>query len=87
MPLDFKQLISLLSDFCCFMEVYRCLLGRLNSGVVSCWSVMINSMYLLLFLNRFLHSSFSIIFILLAFCHIIKVFENNYAINTLQETV
>ena len=31
MPLDFKQLISLLSDFCCFMKVYRRLFGAFSS--------------------------------------------------------
>ena len=32
MPLDFKEFISLLSDFCCLMKVKRRLFGRLVSG-------------------------------------------------------
>ena len=35
MPLNFKLLISLLSDFCCLIKVNRRLFGRWNSEVVS----------------------------------------------------
>ena len=37
MPLNFKLLISLLSDFCCLIKVNRRLFGRWNSDVVSCF--------------------------------------------------
>ena len=38
MPLDFRLLISLLSDFCCLIKVYRRLLGRPVLKLLSCWS-------------------------------------------------
>ena len=44
---DFRQIISLLSDFCWLIKVNRRLSGRWNSDAVSCWSVMIDSMYML----------------------------------------
>ena len=45
MPFDFRQLISLLSDFCCFTNVYRRLFGRQNSEFLVFSSVTIDSMY------------------------------------------
>ena len=45
MPLDFKLLISLLSDFCCLIKVYMRLLGRPVLELLSCWSITIDSMY------------------------------------------
>ena len=44
---NFRQFISLLSVFCCLIKVNRRLLGRWNSDAVSCWSVMIDSIYML----------------------------------------
>ena len=44
-PFDFKEVISLLSDFCCFISVQKRLLGLAGCSAFSGWSVIIECMY------------------------------------------